>query len=144
MAPFAICCNPSCDFFMDLCCDRRMGQVEPQVTAPCPICGWKKTDWCPRCRCSINETPLETSPPRCDLCGADLKETPVITDLDATERQKRLDDAVKCLDQLIVIIMERVAVQHRIDEEELVSECQAEPKGDNREEHADGDEFDYF
>jgi hypothetical protein len=73
-----------------------------------------------------------------------LKETPVITDLDATERQKRLDDAVKCLDQLIIVIMERVAIQHRIDEEELASECQAEPKDDNHDEHADGAEFDYF
>jgi hypothetical protein len=144
MAPFAICSNPSCHFFMDLCCDRRNGQHEPQVTAPCPICGWKKTDWCPHCHCSINETPLGTSVPRCDLCGADLKGTPITINPNAIEQQKRLDDAVKCLDELIIIIMERIAAQHRIDEEELASACRAEPEDDNRDELPDGAEFDNF
>jgi len=44
---------------------------------------------------------------------------------DAEDREKRLAAAVKCLDELIIIIMERIAAQSRIDEEELASACQA-------------------
>jgi len=71
-----------------------------------------------------------------------LKKTPIVTDPNALERQKRLDKAVKCLDELIIIIMERIAARHRIDEEELASACQVEPE--NHDELPDGAEFDNF
>jgi len=38
---------------------------------------------------------------------------------------------VKCLDELIVIVMERIAAQHRIDEEELASACQGKIETDD-------------
>jgi hypothetical protein len=131
MAPFAICCNPSCDFFMDLYCDRRLGQVKPDAAAPCPICGWAKTDWCAKCRTTIED--LGPNGTFCEHCGADLKKAPLVIDRAAEDRQKRLAMAVKCLDELIIIVMERIAAESRIDEEELASACQTATDDDNDE-----------
>ena len=73
----------------------------------------------------------------CELCGTDLKTPPIVADPDAVQRQERLDAAVKCLDELIVIVMERIAVQHRIDEEDLAEACKAVPESDDEDDVAE-------
>jgi hypothetical protein len=55
-----------------------------------------------------------------------LTEITEITPAFDRQRQARLEAAVKCLDELIIIVMERVAAHHGIDEEDLASACQPE------------------
>ena|SRR6202035_4939141 len=130
MAPFAVCTNPKCDFVMDLWFDRRNGNSadEPDKDAPCPLCGSNKTDWCPRCYCLINELEPSGAITRCHNCGADLRTTapPPITHHLAEDLKRRMALAVKCLDELVVLLMERIAAKARITDEELIQACSME------------------
>jgi hypothetical protein len=124
MAPFAICTNPVCNYFVDLITDARNGEPVTVPVTPCPICRWDMTDSCGHCRQSIYYPGPDGTLAQCQNCRGNRRGRPTIPDLTGERREKRLQAAVVCLDELIVIVMERLAANSQIDVEDLASACQ--------------------
>jgi hypothetical protein len=112
---------------MNLYVNRRNGENpdgknDPDHAAPCPICGWAKTNVCLSCHLALGFTKEGRKITECSHCGADVRRIPLprIADPRVEELEKRIVVALKCLDELVVIVMQRIALMSRIDEEDLV------------------------
>jgi hypothetical protein len=94
--------------------------TDPDILAPCPTCGWTKTNKCLSCHQLVWPLHEGEEVTLCCHCHADVRRIPFRADRGAEEFERRLSLAVKCLDELVILVMGRIAVVSRIDAEDLI------------------------
>lgn len=116
MAPFAVCSNPLCNFLIDLEFDYANG--------PCSRCCSPLLTACQSCHTETIEEGVGGGFTSCSFCGADVRRLPPpVVDREAEKRERRITIALMCLDELIVLVMQKVAAQAGITLEELAEAC---------------------
>jgi len=123
MAPFAVCSNQLCDYFTDL-------ELDCGNTTRCPRCRSKTLTACQSCRKEITEEGVDGKFTMCNFCDHDVRRAPPPTvDRAAEEQERRTEIAVKRLEELILLVMEKVAAEAGITQEDLAEAFEAGTEG---------------
>jgi hypothetical protein len=106
-----------CRFFTDLEFDYPNG--------PCPQCCSKLVSACQSCHREIFEEGVDGGYTQCYFCGADVRRLPPpIVDDEAEGRERRIAIACATLDEVVLLVMQKVAAQAGITQEELAEACE--------------------